>query len=126
MRRKKPTNPPYPTLSPHHLTLSPHLILSTRYTHHPILSPHPITTPSHQVFDEAKEAYREAMQIYLSHYGRENAEVAKVTNNFATLLDAMGERDEALFFYDQALSTLKRLYGETHPQVLGNPPPSTL
>ena len=58
------------------------------------------------------------MQIYLTHYGRENADVAKVTNNFATLLDAMGERDEALFFYDQALSTLKRLYGETHPQVL--------
>ena len=42
----------------------------------------------------------------------------QVTNNFATLMDAMGERDEALYFYDQALTMLKRIHGETHPQVL--------
>ena len=75
-----------------HIDTLYHHTANTPY-HHPLLI---------KVFDEAKEAYREAMQIYLAHYGRENADVAKVTNNFATLLDAMGEREEALFFYDQA------------------------
>ena len=32
-----------------------------------------------QVYDEAKEAYREAMRVYLKHHGPDHPEIAKVT-----------------------------------------------
>jgi tetratricopeptide (TPR) repeat protein len=33
------------------------------------------------------------------------------------LYSIQGEKEEAMFFYDQALTILKRVHGESHPQV---------
>lgn len=51
-------------------------------------------------------------------YGSEHVDVAKVTNNYGTLLQELGENEEALYFYERALSMLKKLRGEYNPQVL--------
>ena len=57
-------------------------------------------------------------RIYVTLYGNDHVDVAKVTNNYATLLQELGENEEALFFYEKALSMLKKLRGEYNPQVL--------
>ena len=51
-------------------------------------------------------------------YGKEHPDIAKVSNNYATLLQEMGSHEEALFYYEKALRMLKKLKGEFNPQVL--------
>lgn len=41
-----------------------------------------------------------------------------MTNNYATLLDDMNEKEEAVFFYDESIEILMKVHGEYHPQVL--------
>ena len=57
-------------------------------------------------------------RIYVKLYGTEHVDVAKVTNNYGTLLQELGDNEEALYFYERALSMLKKLRGEYNPQVL--------
>ena len=56
--------------------------------------------------------------MYVALYGPDCMDVAKVTNNYATLLQEIGEKEDALYFYEKALTMLKKLKGEYNYQVL--------
>lgn len=75
-----------------------------------------------QEYEEAKEAYKIALQICGRMFGKEGIEmsshVAKIFNNLASVANALGETSEAQSLYEATVVMLKKQGKEMSIQML--------
>jgi tetratricopeptide (TPR) repeat protein len=73
---------------------------------------------AHRRYDEARQHYAQAIELYTKLYGGEHPTVARALIALGDTAREAGDLEEAKSRYEAALAAARAAYGERHPELI--------